>query len=237
MSKIIQLSAAALIFMQGAATAGVIQVGGMAAGSNGRMSSRASVCTVNFNSGDATNGCMATYSRDAAGTIALGATNFPTGTAANHAAPVGDTSSYLSVGSSDGTPIYVNLSVPVNYFGFYAGSLDTFNLVEFYLSGVLVDSFDGAQINAVAFPGQSTSGNQAEAQYVDYFPGVFVAGRFVPALFDRIRIGSAGNSFETDNHAFGLVALSVPEPGWLSLVGLGALLMFSFLRRKDLHRG
>lgn len=236
MRKMIQLSAATLLFVQGVAMAGVIQIGGVASGSNGRMSSRANVCTVNFNSGDATNSCMATYSRDALGLSALGAGNFPTGTAANHAAPVGDTSSYLSVGASDGTPIYVNLSMPANYFGFYAGSLDTFNLVEFYLAGVLVDSFDGAQINAVAFPGQQTSGNRNEAQYIDYFPGAFVKGGFVSALFDRIRIGSSGDSFETDNHAFGLVALSIPEPGWLSLVGLGALSMFIFLRRKDLHR-
>lgn len=238
MSKIIQLSAAALIFMLGAAEAGVIQVGGMAAGTDGRISSRSGVCAVDFNSGNATNSCMVTYSRDAAGAIPLGASNFPSGTAATHAAPFGDTTNYLSIGTSDGTPIYVNLGMSASYFGFYAGSLDTFNLVEFFMGGILVDSFDGDQINAVAFPGHATTGNRAEAQYVDYFPGVFVAGQFVPALFDRVRIGSSGNSFETDNHAFGRAApLAIPEPGPLALVGLSALWIFSFLRRKDFHRG
>lgn len=235
MSKI-QLGAIAFILMLGSAEAGVIQVGGMAAGANGRMSSRAGVCTVHFNSGNASNSCMATYSTDAAGLIAPGAGSFPTGTAASHAAPVADTTTYLSVGITDGTPIFVNLGAPASYFGFYAGSLDTENLVQFFMGGVLVDSFNGAQINAVAFPGESTIGNQAQAQYIDYFPGVFVAGRFVPALFDRVRIASSGDSFETDNHAFGLAApLVIPEPGALPLFGLGALLMFAFMRRKEFH--
>ena len=236
MSKILQLSAATMMLMHGMANAGLIQAGGTATGSNGRMTSHEGACTVDFNAGSTANGCMATYSTDAAGLFALGANSVAFGSAPTHAAPVADTSGYLAVGTSDGTPVYVNLSMPANYFGFYAGSLDSYNLVEFFMDGVLVDSFDGAQINAVAFPGHPTTGNQAEAQYVDYFPGVFSEGHFAPALFNRIRISSAGNSFETDNHAFGLLAISVPEPGSLSLFGLGALCIFSLLRRRNLNR-
>lgn len=236
MSKIVQWSAAGLILIQGVAVAGVIQSGGMAAGSNGRMSAVAGACTVTFNAATAANACRATYSTDAAGLTALGANSFANGTATTHAAPAGDTSSYLTVGTSDGTPVYINLSGPANYFGFYAGSLDIYNLVEFFMNGALVDSFDGAQINSIAFPGQTAAGNRAEAQYVDYFPSVLLNGKSVPAFFDRIRISSAGNSFETDNHAFGLAPIAIPEPGWLSLFGMGSLLIFSFLRKRNLHR-
>lgn len=233
MSKIIQVGATVLVLMSGIAEAGMIQVGGTAAGSNGRMSSRAGVCTVSFDAGNAANECLATYSRDAAGSIALEADNLATETTVVHAAPVDDTSTYLAVGMNDGRPIYVNLSVASNYFGFYAGSLDSFNLVQFFMNGVLIDSFDGAQINAVAFPGQRTRGDLTQAQYIDYFPGVLVNGVFVPARFDRIQISSSGNSFETDNHAFGIAALAIPEPDWLSLFGVGSLLMFVFMRRRD----
>ena len=212
--------------------AGVIQLGGTPAGAAGKTTNRAA-CTVDFNSGNTSNTCGAIYSGDPAGLTPVSASHFATGSAGGlYAAPAGDTSTYLTVGTAAGSPIYVNLATPANYFGFYAGSLDTFNLVEFFLAGKVVDSFNGTQINSVAFPGDPTMGNQSQAEFIDYFPGTFVAGSFVPALYDSIRITSAGNSFETDSHAFGIVPLVVPEPESIGLLGLGSIAMLASRRRR-----
>ncbi len=214
------------------AHAGVIQVGGTPAGANGLKTNRAA-CTVDFNSGTASNGCGAVYSGDAAGTTPLDMGHFVTGSlSGQYATPAGDTTTYLTVGTTAGTPAYITLGTAANYFGFYAGSLDTFNLVEFFLGGTLVDSFTGSDINTIAFPGNPTSGNQAQAQYIDYFPGTVVGGVFVRAVYDRIRYSSAGNSFETDNHAFGLVPLAIPEPGSLALLAIGSIGFMRLRRRR-----
>ena len=207
---------AILALASNAASAGVIQVGGMAAGADGKISSKLGVCTVTFNGGSAANTCGAVYSNTLS-------SNFRTGNLANqYATPAGDTTGFLTVGPADGTPINIALATAANYFGFYAGSLDSYNLVQFFMDGVMVDSFNGTQINAVAFPSSATDGNQAQAQYIDYFPA---------ALYNRIIYSSSANAFETDSHAFGLVSLNVPEPSSIALLGLGAAALLVRRRR------
>ena len=196
----------------GTASAGVIQTGGIATATNGMFSSQPGVCTIDFNTGTTANTCGATYTL--AGNNIVTGNNLPI-----YRAPSNDTSPYLTAGPAAGTPVTVSLSAQANYFGFYAGSLDSFNLVEFFLNGVLVDSFTGTDINAVAFPG--TSPNGTLSQYVNYYATSF---------FDQIVYSSTGNSFETDNHAIG-VASPVPEPGSVALFGLGLVALFAGRRK------
>lgn len=221
MNKQLKVLCAALSLSCGFAYAGVIQTGGTPVPGEGRVSAQPSVCTVNFNGGNATNACGATY------VINPNTNHFVTGSAAGlYASPAGDTSGYFTVGPASGnTSVTINLAANANYFGFYAGSLDTYNLVQFFLGNTLVDSFTGAQINAVAFPTQPTDGDQSEAAYIDYFlqPNAF---------YNRIVYSSTSNAFETDNHAFGLATpRAVPEPESVALLALGALALVARRRR------
>ncbi len=224
----LKLLGAALALAWGTANAGTIIVGGVPNGANGKTTGRAGACSVLFQTGatgaaQTANTCGATYYEGGIGSFApLSNTHVRTTSAPGIAAqPAGDTTPYFTVGPTDGSPIHIALSTPSNYFGFYAGSLDLYNTVQFYLGGVLVDSFTGAQINAVAFPGQPTDGDQAEANYIDYFP---------TSLFTDIVYSSTLNAFETDSHAFGIV--SIPEPESMALLGLGALAALAARRRK-----
>ena len=201
------------------ATAGTIQVGGMAAGANGQVSNKAGVCTVDFNAGSAVNLCGATYSES--GGLPLNPAHFRTGNSTTAVSPSGDSTTYLAVGPSHGTPITITLANAANYFGFYAGSLDTYNTVQFFLDGVLVDSFNGSDINNVVFPNSSANG--LLSAFVDYFPG---------SLYTSIVYASTGDAFETDNHAFGLASPNgVPEPTSAALLGLGGLMLLARRRR------
>ena len=123
----------------------------------------------------------------------------------------------------------MTLGTKANYFGFFTGSLDSYNLVQFFLGATQVDQFTGTDINAIAFGGVPT-GDRTQSAYVNYFstnPG----GQQV--LFDRIVYSSSQNAFETDNHAFGVQRIPVPEPGSLALLGLGAVGLFASRRRKS----
>lgn len=226
MNKILSLLLVSCGMAFSAAQAGQIKVGGNMDGANGQ-TSNIGTCTVDFNGGNANNSCNAIYTGTGSG-------NFVSGTqSGQYAAPVGDTSTYLSVGPGSGNQaVTISLLSPVNYFGFYSGSLDTYNLVQFFLNGQLVDSFTGADINAVAFPTSPTDGNQDQAAYINYFPTLGDA----QAFFDTVIYSSTSNAFETDNHSFGVAAIPdnpLPEPGSVMLMGLAGAAMLFGRRRKQ----
>lgn len=206
-----------------AAQAGTIQIGGQAAGAAGKMSDRPGVCTVTFDAGTSANTCGAVYTQGAANTAAA-ASHFRTGSVAGqYASPAADTTGFFTVGPADGSPVTIRLGTAANYFGFYAGSLDSFNMVQFFAGNSMVDQFSGTQINAVAFPGDPTNGNQAAAQYIDYFTST---------LYDRIVYSSTSNAFETDSHAFGIASpRGVPEPSSVALLGLGVVALAARRRK------
>ena len=205
----------------GVAQAGTIQVGGTSVAGQGKVSARTGVCSVNFNAGSAANTCGAVYSGTTANNFR---STSVTGVAAQ---PANDTSGYFTVGPTDGTPVTITLAANANYFGFYAGSLDSYNTVQFFNGATMVDQFTGTQINAVAFPTQPTDGDQTEANYIDYF---LPTGSF----YNRIVYSSSSNAFETDNHAFGLASPTVvPEPSSVALLGLGALALVARRRKQS----
>ena len=202
------------------AQAGVITVGGNNETPTNGFTSSVGTCTVDFNDGTAGNTCGATYTL-LPGNIVQGSVS------GQHAAPAGDTSSYLTVGPSAGNNVQVALSALANYFGFYAGSLDTYNMVSFFLDDVMVDSFTGTDINAVAFPGTGATGNQALAAYINYYTADAVK-------FNRVVFSSSSNAFETDNHSYALALPSgqVPLPGTIALLGVGMAGLGALQRRR-----
>ncbi len=201
---------AAFALSCGVANAGVIQVGGVGSLANGQTSAKSGVCTVDFNGRNTVNTCGVTY---------IGANIVSGSNPGVYAAPQGDTSAYLTVGPNN--PVTINLATSANYFGFYGGSLDSYNSVVFVLNGVVVDSFNGTTINAVAFP--NTGANGENAAYINYFASSF---------YNQIQYTSSSFAFETDNHAFG-TAFPVPEPTSVALLGLGAVALFAGRRRKS----
>lgn len=203
------LLTAALFTVAAAANAGTITVGGIDQTPDNGFKSSIGNCTIDFNDLTASNECGATYTL-MDGNIVQGSLT------GKHAAPAGDTSYYLSVGPDAGSPVTVVLDDPANYFGFYAGSLDDFNSVSFYMDDALVDSFTGNDINLVAFD-EGASGNQAEAAYINYFTTGSV-------LFNKVEFISTKNAFETDNHSFTIATpTGVPLPGSVALLGLGLI--------------
>ena len=227
---------AAIGLWLGAVHAGVVTTGGTATAGNGLMSSIGSACSVDFNGGNAANLCGATYT-------GAGPSNFAIGTTGAHATPVGDSTPYLSIGRTDGSRVVIDLVTPRDYFGFYYGSLDTYNEVRFLLNGALVDEFSGDQLNALAFPGLPTDGRQDQATYINYFADSVGGSR---RFFNQISMSSSQDAFETDNHAFALVSSSarlqptaVSTPGTAVLAAIGLMIVGLVVwrhRRRDARR-
>jgi hypothetical protein len=139
------------------------------------------------------------------------------------ATPFGDTSNYLSI--LGGTSETLTFGQFYNAFGFYWGSIDTYNKVEFYQGNTLVDSFSGGSPLA-------TGGNQVSALANSY---VFFSG----VTFNKIVLSSDSNSFELDNINYGSDHVgangpAAPEPATWAMMILGfAGVGFMAYRRKS----
>ncbi|MBD2386757.1 Npun_F0296 family exosortase-dependent surface protein [Cylindrospermum sp. FACHB-282] len=190
---------------------------------NGIISNQSGAITIDFNNGVAPTTGFAKYSSPV-GTPTVVSGNV----SGQYANPFGDTSKYLTISptTSVGVPgntgsVSILFDKALDYFGLHWGSVDTYNSIEFYSGGSLLQSFTGSNV-----PGTTASGNQTSPQdnvFVNFFAD---AGQ----TFDKVVLKSTSNAFETDNHAY---RVAVPEPGSiLGLLAFGALGAGTFAKRK-----
>lgn len=132
------------------------------------------------------------------------------------AAPVNDSTTFLTVGSDDrpGT-VTISFSKPVYYFGMYMGSPDSYNSISFYDNADLIASFTGDQL---INPG---NGDQTISDYLNFY----TAG----GTISQIVMSSTSRAFETDSHSYD----AAPEPGTWGALGLGLGILALRARRPE----
>jgi len=152
-----------------------------------------------------------------------------------YAEPFHDTSNYLTVQPA-GSPETIALNTTATRFGLYWGSMDTYNSIQFYRNGGLIDTVTGAQAAAVV-PALA-NGNQADDATNRYIE-ISAVGDGLG--FDTVVLLSSQNSFEVDNLSWGCgpngggcAPAPTPLPAALPLFisGLGGLGFFGFWRKK-----
>jgi hypothetical protein len=178
------------------ARAVIVTEGGVSAGADGQVSSFAPT-TFNFNSGSLP-------------FTPVGQAQFFTGPASGAAAPFGDTSQYVSIGTNP-TPGQASLVFTpgtYNYLGLYWGSIDTYNSIT------ITDSSGTTVINAASFPILNpANGNQGlgGSAYVNIFDSNGITG---------VTFSSSQQAFEFDNVT---LANAVPEASTWAMMLLGFL--------------
>jgi hypothetical protein len=182
--------------------------------------------TINFNDGIAPSSGLVTYS--ATNGIVQGSVG------GQYASPFGNNSKYLTIsptGAQDNGQnfagnsgdVTINFAQGLDYFGFYWGSVDTYNFVDVYSGSNLLQTFNGSNV-----PGAPANGQQSGDVNNVYVNLLANAGQ----TFDKVVFRSTGRAFETDNHSYRVA--SVPEPGSiLGLLAFGAVSVGSLLKRKS----
>lgn len=176
-------------------------LGGTSVAGEGIKSSVAGASTIDFNSaplGSSNGYSSGIASFSGQGSIVNGSVS------GRYAAPPDDLTNYLSLGSSqEPGPVSIKFGNTLNYLGLFAGSIDSFNKLQFFRNGAFV--------HEALFAG---SGDQSAngAVYVNFF------SQGSTDLFDEVRLFSTQAAFEVDNIAY----RAIPTPALLpGLVGLG----------------
>ncbi|MBN3993582.1 MAG: PEP-CTERM sorting domain-containing protein [Nostoc sp. NMS2] len=148
-----------------------------------------------------------------------------------YASPYGDNTKFLTIApknsnvAGDSGFVNINFKEAVNYFGFYAGSLDDYNFVDIYKGNQLLKTFSGADV-----PTAIANGSWTSTQANMFINLVADTGE----TFDRVVMRSNGVAFETDNHAYRLANQSVPEPNaMLGVLAIGACGITSLFKRSQ----
>ncbi|MBU7582965.1 MAG: PEP-CTERM sorting domain-containing protein [Nostoc sp. TH1S01] len=147
-----------------------------------------------------------------------------------YASPYGDNTKYMTIApknsnvAGDSGFVELNFKNAIDYFGFYAGSLDSYNFIDIYSGNQLLKSFSGSDVPTAIADGSWTS--DKANMFINL---VGDAGE----KFDRVVMHSNGIAFETDNHTY-RVAQSVPEPNaLLGVLVIGAFGTTSLLKRQQ----
>lgn len=186
----------------------------------GLVSGVSGATTINFNDGKAStpDGFATFTTAGSAPTIVQG------NVGGQYASPADDTSPYLAIspGLNNGA-VTLNFAKALDSFGFYWGSVDTYNFVDLYKGDRLLTTFSGSDV-----PGTTASGNQASPED-NVFVSFFADNN--DEVFDKVVMRSTAPAFETDNYAY---RQAVPESNaMLGLLAFGALGAPSILKRKQ----
>jgi hypothetical protein len=170
----------------------------------------AGATVIDFNSGCGYASCADDYQ------ILLGSVS------GQYAQPAGTDTPYLSVPNpiANGSATFT-LGAIADYFGLYWGSIDAYNSISFMLGGNVVANYGGADL-----VGQFANGNQ-----VNYSSNRYINFDFLSDGFDSVKLTSTNFAFESDNHAYRLIA-AVPEPATGVLLLLGLLGLVGARRRQ-----
>jgi hypothetical protein len=129
----------------------------------------------------------------------------------NGAQPYGTTGNYLSV--LGGATENVTFASPLQQFGFYWGSIDTFNKITIDLVGGGTTSFSGSDLLTVLNKGTNPTGCQDS----------FACNRYV-TFSDDTSADIVGFSLQSDQNSFEITNISaVPEPATWAMMILGFL--------------
>lgn len=138
------------------------------------------------------------------------------------ASPPDDATAYFTVGGSvpnAPSPGAVTFGFLASYFGFYGGSPDTYNGLQFFNGETLVKTITGAEI-ANPIP---ANGDQSKGYYFN------ITATNSSEYFDSVHFLSSSAAFETDNHA---VLAAVPEPETYAMMMAGLSVMGFVARRR-----
>jgi len=116
---------------------------------------------------------------------------------------------------------FLPTGVKLDYFGFYWGSVDTYNDFEFFLDDQSIFQITGVELLAKL---QGSSGNQNSTQSNTYVNLFFDDGE----NFNKFKVTSNRIAGEFDNI---VVRTTIPEPGSLAIFGL-ALIGIAYRRQK-----
>jgi hypothetical protein len=145
------------------------------------------------------------------------------GSSAASAAPAGDSTKYLAVGTGQAAAVIADQDYRTA--GFYWGSIDSYNVVNFLdAAGNIIAGFTGADIP----PANGDQSAGASNRYVSFTS--------TGAGIRSVAFGSYGTAFEVDDVSFsGATSGSpapVPEPATMGLFALGGGMLLARSRRR-----
>jgi hypothetical protein len=141
------------------------------------------------------------------------------------AQPAGDATGFLSVSyPSASGEVHLLFSNPENYFGFYWGSMDSYNSVAFLENDEPIATYSGT--NVAGLTGLVANGDQQSARSNRYIEFNFDAG-----FYEEVILSTTGYGFEVDNIAFGDPPSPISEPSTLPVL-VTSLSALALVRRR-----
>jgi hypothetical protein len=213
------MGAAVCTVISDPADAIMLTFGGTPVAGQGEFSNVPGVTTIDFESGAPTSG-LAIYSAPGPGPAVV------SGNSVSSIISADDFTKYLVVsilGDTKGTsPVTIAFANPLDYFGLYWGTPSSNNTISFFNGDTLLQSFSGDAVIGGVTPNA--------AVYANFFaePG---------ESFNKVVLSDSSIAFESDNHAYKVVASeSVPEPV-TSLTAFASVVAGVLMKRQQQRKG